>query len=99
VTQEDVAELAADMEQAEEAQFEPESSSPPSVTGDIVSDDAAGKNNTQRYIVIGVLAFLVLCCCCCVLAALGSAVAGEMELDIDNIDFSYQLFSIVEPFV
>jgi len=98
VTQEDVAELAASMEQAEEAEFEPETSSPPPITGDIVSDEGSG-NNTRRYIVIGVLVLLVLCCCCCVLAALGWAVAGEMNMDIDGIDFSYRLFSTVEPFV
>ena len=96
VTQDDVAELAAEMEEAEEAEFEPETSSPP-MTGEVVSGGASGRNNTQRYIVIGVLVFLVVCCCCCVLAALVSAVTGE--IDMDNINFSYRLFSTVEPFV
>jgi len=97
VTQEDVAELAAEMEQAEDAQFEPETSSPPPITGEVVSGDSGGGNNTQRYIVIGLLVFLVLCCCCCVLASIASAVSGE--IDLDDIDFSYRLFSTLEPFV
>jgi hypothetical protein len=96
VSQEDVAGLAAAMAQAEEAEFEPETPAPRPLTGQVITDNSA-KNNTQRYIVIGILVFLVLCCCCCVLASLVSAVAGEM--DIDNIDFSYHLFSVVEPVV
>ena len=97
VTQEDVAELAASMEQAEEAEFEPETSSPPPITGDVVSGETGSKNNTQRYILIGVLIFLVLCCCCCVFAIAVSAVSGE--LDIDNFTYLPDLLSTVEPFV
>jgi hypothetical protein len=94
VTQEDVANLAAEMDQAEEAEFEPENSSPP-LTGEVITDNAGGKSNTQRYLIIGVLIFLVLCCCCCVLASIAAAVSNE---DIGNL-FSYLLFSTVEPFV
>ena len=94
VTQEDVANLAAEMDQAEEAEFEPETSSPP-LTGEVITDNVGEKSNTQRYLIIGVLILLVLCCCCCVLASLVAAVSNE---NIGNY-FSYQLFSIVEPFV
>ena len=95
VTQEDVAELAASMEQAEEAEFEPETSSPPPITGDIVSGENGGGNKTQRYIVIGILVLLVLCCCCGVLGILSYVIFDN----IDSISYLPDVFSIVEPFV
>jgi hypothetical protein len=102
VTQEDVANLAAEMSRAEDAEFEPEISSPsltgapPPLTGDVMMGNAGGKSNTQRYLVIGVLILLVLCCCCCILASIVASVSGE--IDMDDLNFSYQLFSTVEPF-
>lgn len=95
VTQEDVDNLAAEMEQAEDADFEPDTASPPSGTAD-PGGDTGQKSNTQRYIIIGILIILVLCCCCLVLASIGAAIFGEMDIDIDN--FSY-LLSTVEPLV
>ena len=94
VTQEDVAGLAADMAQAEEAEFEPETPASPPLTGEIVGDNGP-KSNTQRYIVIAILVLLVLCCCCGVLA-----IAGFVTFDnINSLTYIPDVFSIVEPVV
>ena len=82
VTQEDVADLAAEME-AEEAEFEPEPSSPPPgppAGGN--GGDGEGIMN-QRNIIIAVVVLLVLCCCCCAIAVIAGVSSGE--IDIDNL--------------
>ncbi|MBN1991787.1 MAG: zinc ribbon domain-containing protein [Anaerolineae bacterium] len=64
VTQEDIAELEADLEQAGEYKSEPPSPPPASPAG------GGGSSNTQRYIIIAVVVLLVLCCCCCLLSGI-----------------------------
>jgi hypothetical protein len=78
VTQEDVANLAAEIE-AEDAELEPETEaeSPPPTP----PVEGAGEDNTRRYIIIGVVVLLVLCCCCLLV---GIIVATSSE-SINNI--------------
>ncbi|MBN1220924.1 MAG: zinc ribbon domain-containing protein [Anaerolineae bacterium] len=75
VSQDDVANLAAEMEQAEDAEFETGAPSSPPIPP--AGGDGNGKSDTQRYIIIAVVALLVLCCCCFLLAGIISVFSNE----------------------
>jgi hypothetical protein len=84
VTQEDVANLAAELETEEaEAEAESDSSVPPSspLTG---GTGGEGLLN-QRNIIIAIVVLLVLCCCCCAIATIVGILFNE---DIRN-EFSF----------
>ena len=98
VTQEDVANLAAEMEQAEEAEFETETppappSSPP------IGDSVESGNNRQRYIIIAVVVLLVLCCCCCALAGILGGISNEDIMRELNISFRDNSISNLLAFI
>ena len=92
VSQSDLADLSADMAQAEEAEFETETPAPPASvsTGGGGGSSQGGGMFTQRNIIIAVVVLLVLCCCCC-------AVAGIIGYFSDQIDLND--LSFVLPFL
>jgi hypothetical protein len=74
VSQADLADLSADMAQAEDAEFETETPAPPSggATGSGGGSSQGGGLFTQRNIIIAVVVLLILCCCCALLAGIGA---------------------------
>ena len=71
VSQADLADLNADIAQAEDAEFETETPAPPSGESTGGSSQGGGVF-TQRNIIIAVVVLLILCCCCALLAGIGA---------------------------
>jgi hypothetical protein len=94
VTQEDVANLAAELE-TEETEAESDSSVPPSspLTGG-TGGGGEGLLN-QRNIIIAIVVLLVLCCCCCAIAVIVGVATGQFE----NITSGADLIVPLLPFV
>jgi hypothetical protein len=76
VTQEDVADLAAELE-TEQAEAEPESPPPPHVPPAGGSGSGSEGLMSQRNIIIAIVVLLVLCCCCCAIATIVSVLSNE----------------------
>ena len=72
VSQSDLADLSADMAQAEDAEFETETPAPPSDEATGGGSSQGGGLFTQRNIIITVVVLLILCCCCALLAGIGA---------------------------
>jgi hypothetical protein len=89
VTQEDVANLAAELEPETEA--EPPPTTPP-VKG-------AGENNTQRYIIIGVVVLLVLCCCCLLISIIVAASSENIEDIMNELSFTRDVSPTLLAFI
>lgn len=72
VTQEDVANLADEMEKTEEAEVESDFSAPP--PSPPTGGDGGGSEGflNQRNIIIIIVVLLVLCCCCCAITIIVS---------------------------
>jgi hypothetical protein len=77
VTQEDVANLAAEMEKDEEAEVESDTSVPP--PGPPTGGNGGGSEGlmTQRNIIIAIVVLLVLCCCCFAIAIIVGFLSNE----------------------
>ncbi len=73
VSQDDLSKLANDMAQAQDAEFEPETTPPSPPSTPTGGSDGGQKSGffTQRNIIIMVVVLLALCLCCCVLAGIG----------------------------
>ena len=95
VTQEDVANLAAELE-AEKAEAESDSSVPPASPPAGGTGGGEGLLN-QRNIIIAIVVLLVLCCCCCAIAAIVS-LASNPDI-IDEFSFMRDLSPTLLPFV
>jgi hypothetical protein len=94
VSQDDVAELEAEME-AEAAEAEPEAASPPSSPP---TGSSGGGNDgfmNQRNIIIAVVVLLVLCLCCCVIAVIAAWASGEIEISRVELDLLPHVLPLV----
>jgi hypothetical protein len=97
VTQEDVANLAAELEAEEAEEVESDSSAPP--PGPPTGGNGGGGEGlmNQRNIIIAIVVLLVLCCCCCAIATIVGILFNE---DIRNeFTFIYDLSPTLLAFV
>ena len=76
VTQEDVADLATELE-TEQAEAEPESPPPPPVPPAGGNGSGSEGLMSQRNIIIAIAVLLVLCCCCCAIATIVGILSNE----------------------